>query len=314
MRVSREERIKKCLNIKTNRNPLYFDFWRDNMPKEKLEECLFDFFINDKNEKELFHTKFEMACSGDGQEYRKMGNIRSSSLCSLLFFYNVSEKNPIIINDIKYTKSYFEIKNRVFNNPSNMDVVLLGNSKDGEKYILFIECKFSEYLYPSILKISNAYRENAISNSIYEKAIENEVFNEVKDKVDIGYGYYKSNQYMEGLKQIISHYVGLHNYANRNKDSYMASEKQKEIYKEDYDHICFLEVVFKFKGEFNHEYNEYKTESRKLTKIIKEEVKKNKDKIEYLDMKTYQDILKVKENDNYKNNMKETIKEYYNYN
>ena len=51
------------------------------------------FSIKDCN----FDEKFGQACSGSGQEERRISTLHSSSLCALLFFYNVTEKHPLKI-------------------------------------------------------------------------------------------------------------------------------------------------------------------------------------------------------------------------
>ena len=50
-----------------------------------------------KNNK-LFRKKFIEACSGSGQEAMKITTMHSSSLCALLFFYNVCEGNELVLS------------------------------------------------------------------------------------------------------------------------------------------------------------------------------------------------------------------------
>ena len=299
--ATREERIKNCLELKnvrikeTSANSWCFSFAEKGLSKETICEKLKGLFqISDP----MFDEKFMQAVSGDGQEYEKIMNTRSSSLCALLFFFSVSEKNPIFIDDIKFTESYFEVKNRVFNNPSNMDVVLIGE-KDKKRHILFIECKFSEYLYPGVVEISNAYRENEISAKIYDKAIEKGIFHK-EDKKDgkPGYGYYRATQYMGGLKQIISYMI--------NEDSVY----RDNIYTRDFDCVSFVEVLFDFGSEFEKEFEAYKEESEQLIEIIKPFEKR----INFLGTMSYQSIINSDSNKNFKNRLNESIKEYYQYN
>lgn len=49
------------------------------------------FSIKDCN----FDAKFGQACSGFGREERRIATLHSSSLCALLFFYNVTKEHPL---------------------------------------------------------------------------------------------------------------------------------------------------------------------------------------------------------------------------
>ena len=188
--------------------------------EDNYNDRLFDFLVDRFGivDKALFRKKFDQAISGDGNEAKKMTSVRSSSLCALLFFYNVENK-PVTFDidgqKIKFDKSYFEVKNKVFNKPSNMDVVLVSERNE---HILFLESKFAEYLDNSAIEISNTYLDNKLSKEIYKEAIDNKLI----DKINGKYKTTKDYQYVGGLKQIISHYVGLQNYKNR-EDSYMRS-------------------------------------------------------------------------------------------
>ena len=57
---------------------------------------------------ELFKQKFSQSISGSGQELKRIATVHSSSLCALLFFYNVSEVNPYImeIEEEEYVFTY----------------------------------------------------------------------------------------------------------------------------------------------------------------------------------------------------------------
>ena len=86
--------------------------------------------------------KFNEATFGQGNEINRILTLHSSALLALLCFSHVSEENPLFIDGIRYNERWFEIKNKVFNKPSSIDVVL--KNTDGD--ILFIESKFTEYL------------------------------------------------------------------------------------------------------------------------------------------------------------------------
>ncbi len=311
--MTSEEKIKNQLTIKDSElcnaksGAICFkSIYKENkkeIKKKDVKTFLTAHF--DLKDYPLFSKRFNYAVSGDGHEERKMISIKSSSLCALLFFFNVSEGNPIIINGQKYTESFFEVKNQVFNRPSNMDVVL---TNEEEKRILFIECKFSEYLNQGKVQISNAYRNNVISSEIYDAAIKEQLFKETSGKPKDGYSYYISDGcYMGGLKQIISHYVGLTNYAKRNIKEYMKEERQnREIYNNEYKSISFIEVLFELDG-FKNERTNYEIKSNNLLKIINS---KNTG-VEYLEGTTYQEIIKNEANKTFAEKMPKKIKEFY---
>lgn len=175
--------------------------------------------------KEAFVRQYKKAISGNGDEKRKILRLHSSSKCSLLCFYNVKEK-PITINiddkDIVFDFSTFEFKNPVIRYPSNMDVVLLSEDR---KTVLFLESKFSEY-YISVENvssfISDSYKTNEFSGPIYENISDIGLglcsaslnYKDLKgiEKERKGFKLYtidKSLNYLDGIKQLISHYVGV---------------------------------------------------------------------------------------------------------
>ena len=226
-----------------------------------------------------------------------MNSIKSSSLCALLCFYNISPKGRHIkIGGIEYTKSYFEVKNQVFNNPSNMDVVLANDDGD----ILFVECKFSEYLNTSPIEISSAYEDNEISGTIYRQAA-NIIYKNSE-------GLYESKgTYVGGLKQIISHYVGLLNFKGKGQD-YMSGYEQddrikNEIHKGSFKNISFIEVVYNLQDEkIMPLFNSYHSKSKDLIDILD----KQKTGISFLKPTTYQSVFR--EN---KTVLDKKVKEFY---
>ena len=65
-----------------------------------------------------FSDLFHQACSGSGGEYKKIMCLHSSSLCALLFFNNINEKNRLILQinnkDVIFTEVLFEYKRSNF--------------------------------------------------------------------------------------------------------------------------------------------------------------------------------------------------------
>lgn len=139
------------------------------------------------------------------------------------FFY-VSENNPLCIkglDEYEFTKSIFEFKNKVIKKPSNVDVVLLGKNKSDENVILFLESKFSEYI-TGITKTEKKYevgksyfdkdKEACYSYPIYISSFADKLlrFDESNHKL-----YADSDKYIEGIKQMISHYYGVRNFLKK---------------------------------------------------------------------------------------------------
>lgn len=172
--------------------------------------------------RDRFKEKFAQSCSGNGQELKRIATLHSSALCALLFFYNVSKENPYIIEiegkEYIFTYSRFEFKNTVIEgrNPSNMDVVLLGaDRKSGEPAVFFLESKFSEY-YERLgrqLEIATAYLDNNYGQALYrEPALAKMGLYTVMQEGNENFSLCSEETcYLEGIKQMISHYIGVRN-------------------------------------------------------------------------------------------------------
>ena len=212
--------------------------------KEIPEILIKRFGINDK---ELFKTKYHEAISGDGQERTRISTLHSSSLIALLCFYSISNVNPIVIKGYKFTESYFEVQTKVYkNSKSNMDVVLRGTDNCGNKVVLFLECKFSEYLsggkYDKISKdaYEDTYKGLGLfnSNSINGVRITSE-----DDGICISSD---SPLYCGGVKQMLSHYIGVSNYSEQ-REKALANRTR---FKADPDEKVLLgEIIFDFQRE-----------------------------------------------------------------
>ena len=167
---------------------------------------------------DLFCEKFKESCGGSGQELKRIATLHSSSLCALLFFYNVSKENPYVmeIEGAKYTftQSSFEYKNVVIENrnPSNIDVVLLGTDKSRNAVVLFLESKFSEYYESGSkrLKVAAAYRDDLYGKEIYGEQVLAKLG--LQATTGVGDSFLLQAQescYLGGIKQMISHYIGI---------------------------------------------------------------------------------------------------------
>jgi len=167
---------------------------------------------------EVFEEKFQQACSGSGQEERRILTLHSSSLCALAFFSHITPENPqklfvAGVGECVFTEAIFEYQNCVIDgaNPSNMDVTLLGEYQ-GKNVILFLESKFSEYIIgvQRKLYVNRAYLNEKISKPIYEHWQWSIEENPSEKEFCIWVSDVPS--YLGGLKQMVSHYVGVRKF------------------------------------------------------------------------------------------------------
>lgn len=164
---------------------------------------------------------YQMFAAGDGHELEdytdKNGvfhlahakSLYSSSMLAYNFFHWICPEHPLTLNGIVFDKVYFEVKFPVLaknadgsrnNRPSNMDVVLIS---DDCAAMLCIESKYTEHTHHQIAKFSDAYfkpscyyQGNPYRTAFVQMALH---YNE------------KNNGYYAGIKQNISHLIGLTN-------------------------------------------------------------------------------------------------------
>ncbi len=238
------------------------------------------FGIKTKEQKDLFIEKYNQAASG--LEGQRITTLHSSSLCCLLFFYNVGNGNgkSLIIKDIEtkngkrtieFTNSYFEFKNPVFDHPSNIDVVLTGNVIEGtdkkKDVVLFLESKFAEY-YLNVGRtyyISTKYLDSEESESGKVYLGESGLLEKLKLKKNEGEAtppkgretekgenvkydklIFKESFYIEGIKQMVSHYLGIRNLIKNCKNQYGNPEDVYNIIKNKNPIILLGEILFDF--------------------------------------------------------------------
>ncbi len=231
------------------------------------------------SQKKQFERKFMESISGDGNELTKINALHSSALCALLCFFNISKDNPFEYYGVKYTDVYFEVKNKVFSNPSNIDVVLTGDDEENESSILFIECKFSEYIGAKSYQLSSKYRDGEYG----------EIFE------DFNYSGCKVFQY--GLKQLVAHYIGITNFINRDKGydfSCYYGDERSDLYDKDFKKISFMEVIYQFENK--PDYIKYKKEAESVFKALEKYQKRSQNKIELYGTTTYQELFKGENN------------------
>lgn len=178
----------------------------------RRNECLKRIFGIDANDA-LFDHAFQQVTSGKGQELKRITTLQSSSLLGLLVFYRVT-KYPVIINNIKYTQAFFEVESNVGSN-SSIDVMLVS---EDSRILLFLELKFTEFLsLGDYYWIDNKYLDiyTSITDVLFEAGIKvGEIERRDHKNKESTFefkisGYDKQKQYFAGIKQMISHLIGL---------------------------------------------------------------------------------------------------------
>ncbi|MBQ3999262.1 MAG: hypothetical protein II644_07995 [Paludibacteraceae bacterium] len=178
--------------------------------------------------KALTEGKFhDMFLAGDGHELEDYTDengkqriaharsIYSSSMLAYNFFHWISPERPLTLNGTTYDKVYFEVKFPIFtkstegrpvNRPSNMDVVLI--SEDCLT-MLCIESKYTEHTHHQTAIFSDAY----ITPSCYYKG---NPYCATFQRLAMCYNE-KSNGYFAGIKQNVSHLIGITNVMHDDK-------------------------------------------------------------------------------------------------
>jgi hypothetical protein len=144
----------------------------------------------------------------------------------------VSIFHPLILDvdgeECRFEYSCFEYQNEVIagRNPSNIDVVLVGKRvHTGKLVVLFLESKFSEYYERpgKQLGIAREYLGENYAEWIYKSDLLNrlQIMSKTDNVDDEKEFLIKSNEncYLEGIKQMISHYIGVCNRCNALKST-----------------------------------------------------------------------------------------------
>ena len=250
-----------------------------------------------------FKKKFEMAISGDGQEIKRISTLHSSSLAALLLLYSVSKNNPLKCvlegKNYEFDDCFFEVKTNVKDDHfSNMDVVLIGKNSDGKNVIFFLESKFNEYLNTGMCNnISiDAYKDKYAELGLIGDAIQGLLFGEGMGKDNNPCMQIKSNTplYCGGIKQMISHYIGVTNFVEKGEKA--LDPRQKSNFdklvklRSEGANIILGEVLFDFGDKIsNGKFDNYSSVYMKLANKLKGHTSKLYVLPEIL---TYQELLK----------------------
>ena len=283
------------------------------------------------NADDLKRTHYERVIGGQGNEKEKIDAVYSSSLQSYVFFNRVDKDHPITIpfedGPMTFTKVLFEFKNKVIKYPSSIDVVLVNEET---RSICFIESKLFEIVRDSnedgnkVIGISyfKAKSQDIKHHNIgYQETLHLELSDLDKmgikhpgcflEKVNgndsekcsiipIGRNKYV---YSEGIKQVLSHMIGILNFKKE-----MLEDTDLKPY--NFDHYYYLELY----NELPHLENKIIDAREKINNFVehfKEVQKILEDKINHevkIAIMSYQELFADESNQQVVN---ETILKYY---
>ena len=302
---------KKGLKIvQAGETSLQFKPTKDNNDKFQTLEQAFNIILPSscapKKNYSLFRTRFLEAAYGKGSELREITQLNSSALVALMCFYPVNDLNPIKItlvadgtnHTLSLTELHLEKENPVYtpNRPSSIDIALYGKDvSSGENVVLFLESKFGEYFgsknCPAGISYLSDYREIAKIQS------EQNMLRDIYFKADeSGVAVIGPTHYCDGIKQMISHYIGSEN-------SYELNQENRTIY--------LGTILFDFSSlapDSKISLEDYKTCYKGLARILNSIANNHKKDIRIIDDAfTYQEFFsKVGE---FK--LDEDVKEFY---
>lgn len=275
---------------------------------------------------EIFNThipcdKFYSIISGEGKEEEKIDTFYSSSLQTLLFFSSISETTPLTYDGVTYTEVYFEVNNRVIGYPSSVDAVLVGKSKNGNNTVLFIETKLFEVIRDSSVagkaEIGKSYFMDLEKNSYCERfSTDGEDMKAIgidRNAPDQKTGKYivspidgAAYVYSYGIKQLLSHIIGILNFKETGAINYPMIDKTAEV--------RFLTLINALPG-YNKSDSEKKTTDfihhyNVVIKYLREKLQRQSIK-EMYDCTKFQDFYSEVKQSGY--NLGEKIVNYYHY-
>lgn len=247
------------------------------------EKCISNLFaekfnIKDAIDLDKFHQAFRICTEGQGNELKSINNVVSSALLPLLTFFRLFGENSGFklnlkhpdLGTIEFDQCFFEVRNEVIKFPSCVDIALYSSEK---KVMLFLESKLSEYLRTSLnFEIKEGYR-SLYSTEIFKTILG---FGDITfDGSKIKHKNGKEKEYFEGIKQSISHLIGLVQGPSLKRTGVYYPEGYFKAYKECYDNaetIYYSTIIFNPKkigvSEEDVDYKKYDRYVKLYTKII----------------------------------------------
>lgn len=218
------------------------------------ENCISNLFadkfnIKDAIDLDKFHQAFRVCTEGQGNELKSINNVVSSALLPLLTFFRLFGKNSGFslklehkdCGTIEFDQCFFEVRNDVLNKPSCVDVALYSSEQD---VMMFLESKLSEYLRTSgNFEIKEGYR------SLYSTKSFKHILSFGDVTFDGSKIKYKNGEkaYLEGIKQSISHLIGLVQGPSQKRSGVYYPEQYLKDYQECYNNakmIYYSTIIF----------------------------------------------------------------------
>ena len=277
-------------------------------------------------------SQYEAVTSGEGNEKEKIDSAFSSSLQSLLFFAKVPKQGVKIRfgngDECLFHNVVFEYRNKVIGYPSSVDVVLYN-----EKAICFVESKLLEVVRDSnkdgksVVGVSY-FREEGVG---YHETLGLEIDDLKKLKIKTpqenflaevkGSGYkdqkiepISNNRfvYSEGIKQILSHLIGIASFTKGESAYQMFEDPLPPEMRHSFEKHYYLELInglpdFDGDKEAAEKLEDFQKHFKATKDII---TKKSGCPVDSMDIMTYQTLFMFGDN---KKLVNEIVKGYYHF-
>jgi hypothetical protein len=239
----------------------------------------------------MFSKHYQQQISGDGHESNSIDSIYSSSRLALLCFDGVSSEASLKLyldnEEHIFTRCLFEVRNKAVRYPSNVDVLLISND---EKILVYLESKFIEYIYDASTHDKKCCSQEILGKGYYGLSKFPKFKDSFRDFVnsngEISLDKEYTHEYKKGVKQIISHFVGVCQGPNESDPNYTTWKNAEKIY--------LGTILYKFEG------SEFFTDYSEIYKSLAECLNNNPDKdkrVKVIDeVLTYQDVFANNEN------------------
>lgn len=217
--------------------------------------------------KEAFNAAFQTVTKGVGQEITKINSVVSSALLPLLVFYKLYiPKNGMSImlevggETMKFTRAFFEVRNKVIGRPSCVDVALV--SSNG-KTILFLESKLTEMFEDTTtdkkygLSYKDLYMRPGIRSALNSQGIT------IAENAANLILQSEQPQYLEGIKQSISHLIGLVKGPQDTQDQF----EYIKVYK-DAERLIYAPILYDPTHILDNQAEEYANYYSLYSKVI----------------------------------------------
>ncbi|MBD5290077.1 MAG: hypothetical protein HDS26_05255 [Bacteroides sp.] len=226
------------------------------------------FGITSEN-KDAFNASFRDVTEGVGGEISKINSVVSSALLPLLVFYKLylpKKGNTITLNiaseTITFNRAFFEVRNKVVGFPSCVDVALVSQDAQKRCTILFLESKLTEMFEDT----TDCKEYGSSYKPLYEKKGIKRALNENGITIDDSVSnlvLHSDPQYLEGIKQTISHLIGLVKGPQEDVDQSAYIDVYKNAHR-----LIYSPILYDVSTILDNQASEYTNFSRLYSKVI----------------------------------------------